>query len=124
FATPEHMNSRSDSAVFVAHSYALNDPPQFQAASSLAQSGWKVTILQLPPQSSFPSLSPASVETQAYSGSAWIPKRPAALSRLLHWNGYKRFIRRGIATLNPKLVVTHMLHAVAALPNKRDFCLV
>ena len=118
------MNSRSNNAVLLSYSYALNDPHQTQTVGTLAQSGWKVTVLHPAPHGVFPSPPPAGVESHTYAGFTLAPKRPAALNRILHWIGYKRFVRNEIATLNPNLVMTNMLYALSALPKKKNFHLI
>jgi len=98
----------------VAYGYALNDPTSRQAAASMANGGWQVTVFQSP-SSGIETECPAGVTVYEWP----LPNLPliaGAAYRLARWRLFRRELRRWIKQNQPELVVTIMLHPLAALP--------
>ncbi len=110
------MSHGKRSCLVVAHGYGLNDPPSRQAATSLAQGGWKVTFLQGAVNGMARSETPAGVETRE-----WTEPRGGSrvFRRVASWLSFRRAVRACIRSERPALVVAVMLHALAALPRSR-----
>src|SRR5579862_1019642 len=93
------------------YSYALNDPPQWQAAVSLTEAGWCAKILQVENAGEIRSAAPEGVEASTYTGPTFPPRQWRALYRLSHWSGFCRCVRRHIQLWKPELIIANMLHA-------------
>lgn len=110
---------RDRKCLLVAYGYALNDPPSRQAATSLMQDGWNVTVFQSPPSGVYASPLPDGI--QVYEPpDPLLPRSAGPLYRMLRWYVFRKSLRHWIGKNNPSLIVTIMLHPLAALPNKKN----
>ncbi|HTC21607.1 MAG TPA: glycosyltransferase [bacterium] len=98
----------------VAYNYILNDPPERQAAESLAKAGYETAVLQSPPQRVFPSQPPPGVRVVEYD----CPTQWGGFSSLLRFLNFRKSLLDEIRSFDPDVVVTFMLHSLAALPQK------
>ena len=121
---PEGHGNRGRCLV-VMYGFALNDPPTTQAAASLAQRGYKVTLIQCEAggqdvPADIPGLTTQTVKTPDHF------KQFRPLHAWLKWCNFKQEVALTLTAVQPELVITIMLGALAALPktNKRKFELV
>lgn len=101
--------------LFLMYGYALNDPPARQAAEFLARQGFQVHIVQISNSEQIQTAAPDSVTIHTVSPAAWVRKF-GPLYNWYRWRCFVREVRRQLAKTKPQLVVTIMLHALAALP--------
>lgn len=106
---------KSKKALVVAYSYLLNDPPGRQTIESLIQKGYKVTLLQSPPQGVFPSTAPPSVKVVEYNS----PTKRGGFNSFIRWIRFQLALAKQIDLIGPDLVVAFMHHSLAALPKRR-----
>jgi hypothetical protein len=107
------------SCLLVNYTYAVNDPVSRQAATSLAHTGWRVSMFHTPRVNGNPSSVPTSVHAFECSGPA-LSAKMGPLYRMAKWQKFRRELQRWITTNRPEMVVTIMLHALAALPDVAD----
>ncbi len=107
------------SCLLVNYSYAMNDPVSRQAAASLADAGWQVDVFNAPPMNGASTSVPESVRVFECPGPTFSPKM-GPLYRIAKWRKFRRELQSWIKINRPELVVTIMLHALAALPDDPD----
>ncbi|SRR6266536_3784398 len=108
------MSGYRGSCLLINYVYALNDPTSRQAAASLAEAGWRVTIFQTTAQG-IHSERPPGVETYECARPR-IPSVGGPIHRLAKWRSFRRELASWIMKNKPDLVVTIMLHSLSALP--------
>jgi len=103
--------------LFVMYACALGDPPARQAMAAFRREGYRVHLIQLGSgQANGAGNAPVdAVHTVALP--AWLGSSKA-LHNWLRWRAFTRRVANLIAEVKPELVVTVMLHALAALPWK------
>jgi glycosyltransferase involved in cell wall biosynthesis len=97
----------------------MNDPVSRQAAASLADAGWQVDVFNAPPINGVSSSVPKSVRVFECPGPT-LSREMGPLYRIAKWRKFRRELQRYIKINRPALVVTIMLHALAALPDDPD----
>lgn len=108
--------SMKPTCLVASYGHALNDPTSRRAAVSLIQAGWLVTVFQMPAAGVYASEPPAGVETYTCTWPV-VPESTGPLFRVARWRRFRRELRQWIAANRPDLVITIMLHPLAALPN-------
>jgi glycosyltransferase involved in cell wall biosynthesis len=108
------LHNQND-CVLVMYGFAQNDPPTWQAAESLASLGYRVHVIQTGFGSSGCQPQSGSVIVHTVSKIVCL-RRLGPLSQFLNWRKFVRYVRKFVTTTNPRLIVTIMLHGVAALP--------
>jgi glycosyltransferase involved in cell wall biosynthesis len=103
--------------VLVMYGYALGDPPARQAATSLAQHGCEVHIIQIDT-----GQPPEIVELNVLTiHNIKLPEWLKKLGPFYNWYRWRHFVqkvRQLLDAIRPQLAVTIMLHALSALPRK------
>lgn len=100
----------------VAYGYVLNDPPAQQAAAAIAEAGFDVSIVQV--KSRAVTRCERSESFHLYEVEESGRRSLGPLARWARWRRFQVETRRVVEALAPDLVVTIMLHALAALPKR------
>lgn len=114
--------------MLVGYGYVLNDPPSRNAAALMARAGWRVTVFQTPPYVGVnQSTPPPGVEVYE-TPNPRLPESTGAFYRAARWLSFRSNLRHWIKINRPEIVVTIMLHPLAALPKawytRLQFCLI
>lgn len=104
-----------NSCVLVNYGSALNDPPAREAIASFAQLGWNAAVLQATPAEVNPSAPPPGVEAIECS-TGRLPDWAGPVQRVNRWLALRRDVQRWIESRRPDVVITFMMHTLAALP--------
>lgn len=99
----------------ISYAYALNDPTPRNAAISLRDAGFDVTIVTHRRPNGIVSPVPEGISVRE-GGSAAIYERLGKVGRYLRWRAFQSTVRRTIRETKPEVIVAVMFHAIAALP--------
>lgn len=96
---------------------AMNDPPPRNAAESLRDAGYAVTVVTHVPPSAVRSTVPGGIVVREAGSSAWYT-RLGKVGRVLRWQAFRSAVHRAVRDTQPDLVVAIMFHAITALPER------
>lgn len=101
--------------LLLAYHIPLSDPPMRQAAASLVEIGYRVTLLTLTLPNDHATTVPSGVHLIQAKKPRLSPKL-GPFYRLFLWLTFQRELAAQLCTLKPSLILTIMLHPLAALP--------
>lgn len=104
------------SALLVSYPNAMNDPTPRNAAESLRDAGYAVTVVTCVRAGTVRTPPPAGIVVREV-GSGGGFDRLGRLASLVRWWAFRSAVRRGVREVRPDVVVAVMFHAIAALPD-------
>lgn len=109
------LDNAMGSCVLVSYGNVFNDPSSRHTTLCLAREDWHVTVIQGLSRDVYASGKPGEVCVQECRDSRF-PVWTRAAQRLDRWRIFRQEVRCCLERTRPDLVVTIMLHALAALP--------
>lgn len=109
--------SPKQSCLVVAYGNFLDDPPTLQAMHSLRREGFEVHCILVGNGKHHRETEPKEITIHTVCAPLWL-KGFGALNNWYRWKHFCSEVRRLLDLLKPELVITIMLHALAALPKR------
>jgi glycosyltransferase involved in cell wall biosynthesis len=108
------------SSVLISYTDALLPPPTCNVADSLSRAGFNHLTLHAPPNS-YLAEDKVDYAVRRFVNSSF-PRSFRPIQQIWNWKRFRSCVRLALSERKPKVVITIMLHALAALPrSKRDF---